>query len=63
MYEPPSDSLERAVWEGLMAYVYERKKIMQINSSLLGIYGALLAAGGGDEAEINDLLREMSEGL
>ena len=63
MYAPPEDALERAVWENLMAYTYERKKLMQINSALMGVYGSLLAAGGSDAVEIDDLLKEMAQGL
>jgi len=63
MYEPPKHALERSVWEGLLAYKVKRDKMMQINGALLGVYGSLLANGGGDVTDINDLVREMSSGI
>ena len=56
-------ALERSVWEGLMAYRARREKMMTINSSLLGVYGSLLAGGGGDATDIDDLVREMAAGI
>jgi hypothetical protein len=61
--EPPTDSLERSVLENVLAHQYRRKNMMQTNSALLGVYGSLLAAGGGDSVDIDDLLREMSNGF
>ena len=60
---PPEHALERRAFEGLMAYRARRDKMMIINSSLLGVYGSLLAGGGGDATDIDDLVREMSTGI
>lgn len=63
MVDPPEHALERSVLEGLLAYRARRDKMMTINSSLLGVYGSLLASGGGDATDIDDLVREMSAGV
>jgi len=63
MDSPPEHSLEKSVLEGLLSYRARRNNMMSINSSLLGVYGSLLAAGGGDATDIDDLIREMSTGL
>lgn len=63
MDTPPEHSLERSVLEGLMAYRARKKKTMAINSSLLSVYGSLLASGAGDSTDIDDLVNEMSKGL
>jgi hypothetical protein len=60
---PPEHALERSVWEGLLSYRARKDKMMAINGSLLGVYGSLLAAGGGDSTDIDDLIREMTTGL
>ena len=63
MIEPPSDSLERSVLEGLMAYKSSREKMISINSSLINVYGSILAGGGGDPTDIDDLIKEMGVGM
>jgi len=63
MQEPPEHALERSVLEGLLAYRARRDRMMKINGSLLGVYGSLLASGGGDATDIDDLVREMSTGI
>ena len=63
MVEPPEHALERSVLEGLLGHRERRKKMMTINSALMGVYGSLLAAGGGDSVDISDLLSEMAEGI
>ncbi len=62
MVEPPEHALERSVLEGLMAYRANRKTMMVVNSALLGVYGSILAGGGGDATDIDDLIREMMTG-
>lgn len=63
MQAPPEHALEKSVLEGLLSYRARRDKMMSINGSLLSVYGSLLAAGGGDSTDIDDLIREMTTGL
>jgi hypothetical protein len=61
--EPPSDELERAVCENIMSYRLRRKNMIEINTALIGVYGSFIAAGGGDSTDIDDLIKEISQGF
>jgi hypothetical protein len=37
--------------------------MIHINSALIGVYGSFIAAGGGDSTDIDDLIKEMSQGF
>ena len=63
MIDPPDDELVKSVYGSLLAYRSRKNKIIAVNSALIGAYGSILAAGGGDSTNINDLIREMSDGI
>ena len=46
-----------------MASESEKKKDMQINSALVGVYGSIISAGGEGQADINEILENMQKGL
>jgi len=41
----------------------KRNNMLSINSSLIGVYGAFIASGGGDPTDIDDLITEMTAGF
>ena len=63
MDEEPDDVLCRMVYENLMASDIEKKKDMQINSALVGVYGSIISSGGEGQADINEILESMQKGL
>lgn len=63
MIDPPSDSLEKSVLENLMMYRSNRKTMLALNGALMGVYGSVVAAGGGDTTDIDDLIKEMNVGI
>jgi len=37
--------------------------MIAVNTALIGVYGAIIAAGGGDSTDINDLIKEIYQGF
>ena len=63
MSSPPTDTLERMVFESLMSSERTRAVDRQIGASLMGVYGNMLSAGGEGTSDINEILKEMRKGV